>query len=54
MEGFKGQTVGIERRTIWNGFLDVFEGEHAPFGWKHLGLVLGEISRVRSWKRKNT
>ena len=54
MEGFKAQTVGIERRTIWNGFLDVFEGEQAPFGWKHLGLVLGEISRVRSWKRKNT
>ena len=54
MEGFKTQTVGIERRTIWNGFLDVFEGEQAPFGWKHLGLVLGEISRVRSWNRKNT
>ena len=54
MEGFKAQTVGIERRTIGNSFLDVFEGEQAPFGWKHLGLVLGEISRVRSWKRKNT
>ena len=54
MEGFKSQTVGIERRTNWNSFLDVFEGEQAPFGWKHLGLVLGEISRVRSWKRKNT
>ena len=54
MEGFKAQTVGIERRTIWNGFLDVFEEEQAPFGWKHLGLVLGEISRVRSWKMKNT
>ena len=48
MEGFKAQTVGIERRTIGNDFLDVFEGEQAPFGWKHLGLVLGEISRVRS------
>ena len=35
-------------------FLDVLEGEQAPFGWKHLGLVLGEISRVLSWKRKNT
>ena len=54
MEGFKSQTVGIERRTNWNSFLDVFDGEQAPFGWKHLGLVLGEISRVRSWKRKNT
>ena len=38
-----------------NGFFfSFFEGERAPFGWKHLGLVLGEISRVRSWKRKNT
>ena len=54
MEDLKAQTIGIERGTIWNGFLDVFEGEQAPFGWKHLGLVLGEISRVRSWKRKNT
>ena len=53
MEDFKAQTVR-RRRTIWNCFLDVFEGEQAPFGWKHLGLVLGEISRVRSWKRKNT
>ena len=54
MEGFKAQTLGIENGRIWNGFFDVFEGEQAPFGWKHLGLVLGEISRVRSWKRKNT
>ena len=54
MEDFKAQTVGIERRTIGNGFLDVFEGEQALFGWKHLGLALGEISKVRSWKRKNT
>ena len=52
MEDFKDQTVGIEGRTIGNGFLDVFEGEQAPFGWKHLGLVLREISRVRSSKRK--
>ena len=54
MENFKAQTVGIEGRMIGNGFLDVFEGEQAPFGWKHLGLVLGEIFWVRSWKRENT
>ena len=54
MGGFKSQTVRIEKKTIGNGFLDVFEGEQDPFGWKHLGLVLGEISRVHSWKRKNT
>ena len=54
MGGFKAQTVGIKKRKIWNDFLDVFEGEQAPYGWKHLGLVLGEISRVCSWKRKNT
>ena len=35
MEGFKAQTLGIERRGIWNDFFDIFEGEQAPFGWKH-------------------
>ena len=54
MGGFKAQTVGIEKEDDLERFLDVFEGEQAPFGWKHLGLVLGEISRVRYWKRKNT
>ena len=41
--------------------LHVFEGEHPrvetpklPFGGNILGLVLGEISKVHSWKRKNT
>ena len=33
--GFKARTLGIESRRIWNDFLDVFEGEQAPFGWKH-------------------
>ena len=27
MEDLKAQTIGIERRRIWNGFLDVFEEE---------------------------
>ena len=54
MEDFKAQTVGIEGGRFGTVFLDVFEGEQAPFGWKHLGLVLEEISRVRSWKSKNT
>ena len=27
MEDLKAQTIGIERRMIWNGFLDVFERE---------------------------
>ena len=35
MDGFKAQTLGIERRRIGNDFFDVFEGEQAPFGWKH-------------------
>ena len=30
MEDLKAQTIGIEGRTIWNGFFDVFEGEK-PF-----------------------
>ena len=55
MDGFKAQTVGIEEGDDWERFFfTFFEGEQAPFGWKHLGLVLGKISRVRSWKRKNT
>ena len=35
MEGFKAQTLGIEREGIGTIFLEVFEGEQAPFGWKH-------------------
>ena len=27
MEDLKAQTIEIERRTIWNGFFDVFERE---------------------------
>ena len=55
MEDFKAQTIRIEwEDDLERFFLDIFEGEQAPFGWKLLGLVLGEISRVRSWKRKNT
>ena len=33
--GFSAKTLGIEWRRIGNDFLDVFEGEQAPFGWKH-------------------
>ena len=54
MEDFKPQTVGIEGGRFGKVFFDLFEGEQAPFWWKHLGLVLVEISRVRYWKRKNT
>ena len=35
MEGFKAQTLGIEIGRWGNDFLGVFEGEQAPFGWKH-------------------
>ena len=36
-------------------FLGAFLRENKlPLGGNTLGLVLGEISRVRSWKRKNT
>ena len=54
MEVLKSSNPRDRGRTIGNDFFDVFEGEQAPFGWKHLGLVLGEISRVHSWKGKNT
>ena len=33
--GFKAQTLGIEIEGIGTIFLEVFEGEQAPFGWKH-------------------
>ena len=35
MEGFKAQTGGIEKKDGWERILGVFEGEQAPFGWKH-------------------
>ena len=35
MEGFKAQTRGIEKKDGWERILGVFEGEQAPFGWKH-------------------
>ena len=35
MEGFKAQTGGIEKKDGWEKILGVFEGEQAPFGWKH-------------------
>ena len=54
MEDLKAQTIGIERGDDLERVFGLFEGEQAPFGWKHLGLVLGEISRVHSMKRKNT
>ena len=35
MEGFKAQTVGIEKEDDFGRILGVFEGEQAPFGWEH-------------------
>ena len=38
-----------------NDFFGAFLRENKlPLGGNTLGLVLGEISRVCSWKRKNT
>ena len=38
-----------------NDFFGAFFRENKPpLGGNTLGLVLGEISRVFSWKRKNT
>ena len=33
--GFKAQTLETTKRTIGERILGVFEGEQAPFGWKH-------------------
>ena len=52
--GFKGQTRGIEGEDGWERILGVLRENKLPLGGNTLGLVLGEISRVRSWKRKNT
>ena len=34
-KGFKAKTGGIEREDGGERILGVFEGEQAPFGWKH-------------------
>ena len=52
--GFKAQTQGIEGRTIWDEFWAFFRENKLHLGGNTLGFVLGEISRVRFWKRKNT
>ena len=52
--GFKAQTQGIEGEDGGNGFWAFLRENKLPLGGNTLGLVLGEISRVRSWKRKNT
>ena len=33
--GFKAQTLETTERTSGERILGVFEGEQAPFGWKH-------------------
>ena len=33
--GFKAQILETTRGTIGERILGVFEGEQAPFGWKH-------------------
>ena len=53
--GFKAQTQGIKRRMILGLIFGLFFRENKfPLGGKTLGFVLGEISRVCFWKRKNT
>ena len=52
--GFKAQTLESTRRTIGEQIWAFLRENKLPLGGNSLGLVLGEISRVRSWKRKNT
>ena len=54
IEGFKAETQGIEGRMIWDEFWVFFRENKLPLCGNTLGFVLGEISRVRFWKRKNT
>ena len=48
------EPIRIEGRTIWDEFWAFFRENKLPLGENTLGLVLGEIYRVCSWKRKNT
>ena len=52
--GFKTQPQGIKGKTISDGFWAFFRENKLPLGGNTPGLVLGEISRVCSLKRKNT
>ena len=51
MEGFKAQTIETK---MGDGFWAFLRENKLPLGGNTLGFVLGEISRVHSWKRKNT
>ena len=48
------KTLGIGEGGFGTIFWAFLRENKLPLGGNTLGLVLGEISRVRSWKRKNT
>ena len=53
--GFKAQTLETTKGgRLENGFWAFLRENKLPLGGNTLGLVLGEVSKVRSWKRKNT
>ena len=65
MEGLKAQTLETKKGERggggggWGGggggqILGGFEGEQAPFRWKHSRVCSWRAYRVCSWKRKNT
>ena len=51
--GFKAQTLETTKQD-YLGWIFFFRKNKLPLGGNTLGLVLGEISMLRSWKRKNT
>ena len=52
--GFKAQTLETRKEDDLERILGVSRENKLPLGGNTLGLALGEIYRVRSWKRKNT
>ena len=49
MEGFKAQTVGIERRRIGDKFWSFLKGRSPLLGWKH---PRAHILKGKSLKKK--